>query len=77
MKTAEEWAKRIQNSKEPWPKLVELIQRDAMIAAYERAEKICFDVQTQRMIDHKYADGALDCQLTITAEIERVKKGNQ
>lgn len=30
MKTAEQWAKRVQNSKESWEKLVELIQNDAI-----------------------------------------------
>ena len=31
MKTAEEWAKRIENSKEPWADLVRLIQQDACL----------------------------------------------
>lgn len=30
MKTAEQWANRIQNSKEPWAKLVAEIQADAL-----------------------------------------------
>jgi len=40
MKTAEKWAKRIQNSKEPWPKLVELIQQDALIEGLRIASEI-------------------------------------
>lgn len=40
MKTAEEWAKRVQNSKEPWAKLVAGIQLDAMREGMKRAAVI-------------------------------------
>ncbi len=39
MKTATEWANRIQNSKEPWAKLVEEIQREAVASTIEELIK--------------------------------------
>jgi hypothetical protein len=36
MKTAEQWANRVQNSKEPWAKLVAEIQTDALLFAQEQ-----------------------------------------
>lgn len=40
MKTPEQWAARIQNSKEPWAKLVTEIQLDAVKEGARRAAKI-------------------------------------
>jgi hypothetical protein len=41
MKSAEQWAKRVQNSKEPWAKLVAEIQSDAYQQALADAEDAC------------------------------------
>jgi len=46
MKTAEQWANRIQNSKEPWAKLVGEIQSDAAKAALTLAAEIVRDTPT-------------------------------
>lgn len=62
MKTDEEWARRIQNSKEPWAKLVAAIQIDAL----EHATGI---IMQMRVDDSKEAI-ARDIQ----AEIQKLKE---
>lgn len=45
MKNAEEWAKRIQKSKEPWADLVMLIQLDAFKAGIISAAAVVDDMR--------------------------------
>ena len=61
MKTAEQWATRVQNSKEPWAQLVAEIQQDARRAALEEAHKAFLDEFNDAMRNGLSAHEAASC----------------
>ena len=67
MKTPEQWAKRVQNSKEPWAKLVAEIQSDAHQQGLTDAAEIYCDAQRMNCLDHcdDYAEAIKDCKHAI------------
>lgn len=52
--------------------VIKQIQLDAMKEGMRRAARMCFDVQTERMIIGLKVDGAMDCQVTIEQKLEQL-----
>jgi hypothetical protein len=50
MKTAKQWAARVQNSKEPWEKLVWEIQNDALTTAADKVAEIAHEQSSGRAV---------------------------
>lgn len=76
MKSAEEWAVRIQNSKEPWPKLVEMIQLDAFKAGARWAAGQCGFVDDTPCNDFERGEnsGMLTCEIGILTATNNLKE---